>query len=105
MTDERLFKETDLMGIKPDHLMTFAVNLHFFEKFTTRLSDTEYKKALSDWEKACSEIRFPSWNQMKLNAELRSKPKTNQLDTKTIWEVKKIDQDSCQKHGISSSIG
>ncbi|KAF7935425.1 uncharacterized protein EAE97_008332 [Botrytis byssoidea] len=97
--------EIDLMGIKPDHLMSFAVKLYFIESFTTRLSDNEYKKALSDWEKACSEIRFPSLNQMKLNAKLGSKTKKNQLDTKNIWDVKKIDQDSYQKHGISSAIG
>ncbi|KAF7889231.1 hypothetical protein EAF00_009531 [Botryotinia globosa] len=103
--DERLSEETDLMGIKPDHLMSFAVKLYFFKSFTTRLSENEYKKALSNWEKACSEIRFPSWNQMKLNANLRSKPKTNQLDIKNIWDVKKIDQDSYQKHGSSSAIG
>ncbi|TGO57022.1 hypothetical protein BOTNAR_0210g00100 [Botryotinia narcissicola] len=103
--DEKLSKETDIMGIKPDHLMTFTVKLYFFESFTTRLSENEYKKALSKWEKACSEIRTSSWNQMKLNVKLRSNTETNQLVAKNIWDVKKIDQDSYQKHGISSAIG
>ncbi|TGO09251.1 hypothetical protein BTUL_0174g00340 [Botrytis tulipae] len=103
--DEKLSKETDIMGIKPDHLMTFTVKLLFFRSHTTRLSDSKYAKALSDWDKACSKIRTPSWNQMRLNAKLRSNTKTNQLDAKNIWDVKKIDQYSYQKHGISSAIG
>ncbi|TGO55188.1 hypothetical protein BCON_0095g00020 [Botryotinia convoluta] len=103
--DERLSKETDIMGIEPDHLMTFTVKLYFFKSYTTRLSDSKYKRALSHWEKACSEIRTPSWNQMKRNAELDNNTKTNQLDTKNVWDVKKIDQDSYKKDGISSAIG
>ncbi|THV51411.1 hypothetical protein BGAL_0112g00330 [Botrytis galanthina] len=103
--DERLSKETDIMGIKPDHLMTFTVRLIFFKSHTTRLSDSKYAKALSEWEKACLKIRTLDWNQMQLNAKLRSETTTDQLDTKNIWDVKKIDQDSYQKHGISSAIG
>ncbi|KAF7886688.1 uncharacterized protein EAF02_003335 [Botrytis sinoallii] len=103
--DETLFNETDIMGIKPDHLMTFTVKLFFFKRCTTRLSDSKYEKVLSDWEKACSDIRTPNCNQMKHNAELDDNAKTNKLDTKDIWDVNKIDQDSYKKGGISSAIG
>ncbi|KAF7944478.1 hypothetical protein EAE96_010869 [Botrytis aclada] len=103
--DEGLSKETDIMGIEPNHIMTFIVKLFLWESFTTRLSESEYDKALSDWEKACAEIRIPSWNQTKRNAELEFNAKTNQRDTKNIWDVKKIDEDSYKKHGIRSAIG
>ncbi|KAI9649998.1 hypothetical protein NHQ30_000011 [Ciborinia camelliae] len=99
--DETLFKETDIMGILPENLVTFSVNLYFCNKVATRLSNDEYNKALSDWEKECSKAR-----------DMRSKPRRKPIkidepesDIRNFWDAKKVDQDSYKKHGITSAIG
>ncbi|TGO55189.1 hypothetical protein BCON_0095g00030 [Botryotinia convoluta] len=55
--DEQLSKEDDTMSILPHNIPTLQVDVSFFESVTVTLSDNEYKRAISSWERDCGKLR------------------------------------------------
>jgi hypothetical protein len=84
--DSQLQDETDIMGISPNDLGHFRIEVFRFKNAYQHLSSSEYRAARKKYITASLAPR-----------ELPARH--------VLWDAKKVDEDSFKKDGINCAIG
>jgi hypothetical protein len=85
LSDEKLVNETDVMGIGPESLGHFVIEVSKLKWETRRLTDEEYENQVAVASEA-----------PQLNAPSVDVDRNQQF----LWDAQKVDEDSLKKDGI-----